>query len=212
MPLRKIRRSRCAVHITPGEPIKPRLLPRNNQPFCCRVVPRPQTTEIDAACQVCPIELHCIHAWLQYSNRSLMGRFYRTSGTPIDAPSVMFGPVGSTTPVGGVGFGGNLSLVVATRVDTNFSNGDVYGRFIQPLTDVPQPPSGIPAESALYAKYPNPFNPSTTIRFAVGKINHTSVPVFDMLGREVATLVNEVKQPGAGDEEVGAVECDGRKR
>jgi hypothetical protein len=44
--------------------------------------------------------------------------------------------------------------------------------------------------------YPNPFNPTTTISFSVGKYGYTSVKVFNMLGREVASLVNEVKPPG----------------
>jgi hypothetical protein len=44
--------------------------------------------------------------------------------------------------------------------------------------------------------YPNPFNPTTTISFSAGKYGYTSVKVFNMLGREVASLVNEPKPPG----------------
>ncbi|MFN0159162.1 MAG: YCF48-related protein [Bacteroidota bacterium] len=43
----------------------------------------------------------------------------------------------------------------------------------------------------LQQNYPNPFNQRTVIRFNVGTYGHTSLRVFDMLGREVATLVNE---------------------
>jgi len=44
--------------------------------------------------------------------------------------------------------------------------------------------------------YPNPFNPTTTISFSVGTYGYTSIKIYDMLGQEVATLVNEVKSPG----------------
>jgi hypothetical protein len=44
--------------------------------------------------------------------------------------------------------------------------------------------------------YPNPFNPVTTIQYRIAKTQLVSLRVFDLLGRDVATLVNEVKEPG----------------
>ncbi len=54
----------------------------------------------------------------------------------------------------------------------------------------------IPHEFALKANYPNPFNPSTSIRFAVPKLSNVKITVLDVLGREVAQLVNEKYAPG----------------
>jgi phage terminase large subunit-like protein len=56
--------------------------------------------------------------------------------------------------------------------------------------------SEIPKEFSLGQNYPNPFNPSTFIRFALSVAGMTNLKVYDILGREVATLVNEQLKPG----------------
>jgi len=57
--------------------------------------------------------------------------------------------------------------------------------------------SSMPSYYKLYQNYPNPFNPSTNIRYTMTKTGFVSLKVFDMLGREIATLVNEEKQAGS---------------
>lgn len=47
--------------------------------------------------------------------------------------------------------------------------------------------------------YPNPFNPATTIRFDVPRSSHVRLSVFDVQGREIAVLVDEVKAVGSHD-------------
>jgi len=49
---------------------------------------------------------------------------------------------------------------------------------------------GVPKEFALAQNYPNPFNPTTTISFTLAEDGHVSLKVFDMLGREVQTVVD----------------------
>jgi len=52
------------------------------------------------------------------------------------------------------------------------------------------------AELALFQNHPNPFNPSTTIRYALSADDRVSVRVYDMLGQEVATLFDGFQNAG----------------
>ena len=54
----------------------------------------------------------------------------------------------------------------------------------------------IPASYKLYQNYPNPFNPTTVIRFQIQDARFVTIKLFDIIGKEISTLVNEKKQPG----------------
>ncbi len=56
--------------------------------------------------------------------------------------------------------------------------------------------SAVPLEFSLSQNYPNPFNPSTTIKFAVPKQAEVSLIIYDALGSEVETIVNQKMDPG----------------
>jgi len=79
---------------------------------------------------------------------------------------------------------------------------------------VKQISSEIPAEYKLYNNYPNPFNPSTYIRYRITNNKYTTLKIFDALGREVKILVNEFQKAGtyeisfdAGDMPSGLYFC-----
>jgi hypothetical protein len=85
--------------------------------------------------------------------------------------------------------------VQATNAGGNGPYSVIF-RFLPFLDGIPGI-QGIPTKYELYSNYPNPFNPQTLIRFDIPKGSFTTLKVYDVLGSEVQTLVNEYKQPGA---------------
>ncbi|HXG01227.1 MAG TPA: FlgD immunoglobulin-like domain containing protein, partial [Bacteroidota bacterium] len=65
----------------------------------------------------------------------------------------------------------------------------------QLATDVGEP-DGVPSQFALEQNYPNPFNPTTTIRYALPKSARVMLRVYDMLGREVKVLKDDLVAAG----------------
>ena len=83
---------------------------------------------------------------------------------------------------------------VATHVKDFYSS--------QVLTDI-QDKSVRPNEFLLFQNYPNPFNPSTVISYQLSVFSKVSLKVYDVLGKEIATLVTEEQQPGNYNYELG---------
>ncbi len=63
-------------------------------------------------------------------------------------------------------------------------------------TAVEEPADDVPRTFSLSPNYPNPFNPATTIGYTLGQASHVSLKVYDALGREVASLVEEFQPQG----------------
>ena len=83
--------------------------------------------------------------------------------------------------------------------DSNISRIPAGYRYVHgtdPMTSVEPSGSGVPARAALHQNYPNPFNPTTMIRFDLAEQSFVSLKVFDVLGREVATLAGGMYPPG----------------
>ncbi|PKL90443.1 MAG: hypothetical protein CVV23_00385 [Ignavibacteriae bacterium HGW-Ignavibacteriae-2] len=54
----------------------------------------------------------------------------------------------------------------------------------------------IPDSFVLHQNYPNPFNPKSIIKYEISKTGYVTLGVYDILGKEITTLVNEIKSPG----------------
>jgi hypothetical protein len=73
-------------------------------------------------------------------------------------------------------------------------DGIVYGDTT--VLSVEDETPNLPTEYSLEQNYPNPFNPTTTIKFTISDVRFTILKVYDVLGNEIATLVNENKLAG----------------
>jgi hypothetical protein len=100
--------------------------------------------------------------------------------TNIDERGIAFSPTGDTAYVGVFNSGKNCIQM-----------------FKKAPTSVKQEPNVVVRQYELMQNYPNPFNPSTDIRFTLSNAGFTTLKVYDVLGREVSTLVNERLNTGA---------------
>jgi len=68
---------------------------------------------------------------------------------------------------------------------------------IDPTTDVADGTAAVPKRFHLSESYPNPFNPSTTLAYELAKYSEVKIVVYDMLGKQIKTLINGSKAAGA---------------
>ena len=85
------------------------------------------------------------------------------------------------------------------------NNGYIYAgtenglwrRPVSEITSIEEVSVSIPSNYILYQNYPNPFNPSTKIQYSIPQSGNVVIKVFDILGSEIETLVNEEKPTGS---------------
>jgi hypothetical protein len=91
----------------------------------------------------------------------------------------------------GIAADSNLAIV-----EFEYVNGSIQ---ISPSVGVVEVPSNVPLVFQLFQNFPNPFNPTTKVSFVIGHSSFVTLRVYDILGREVATLVNEKRNAGKYD-------------
>jgi hypothetical protein len=104
----------------------------------------------------------------------------------------------SSIPVGGM----NGKIIVVSNAPSSPDTITLIGYGV--LTDVKEN-AEIPKGYALSQNYPNPFNPSTTISFSLPSKSFVSLKVFDLIGRDVATIVSEEMSAGSYSKQWNAV-------
>jgi hypothetical protein len=115
------------------------------------------------------------------------------SGDTIFCPLVQTIPYSPRKLAKGFGFVWTQYEGPATNLDGAIINGIQYGH----ITSVTESSDRLkPRHARLEQNYPNPFNPVTTIQFELPHAAHVRFIVFDVLGRDVATLVNSNQAAG----------------
>ncbi|MCU0342480.1 MAG: T9SS type A sorting domain-containing protein [Ignavibacterium sp.] len=80
---------------------------------------------------------------------------------------------------------------------TGNPNGGIWRRPLSEMvTSVEDTSTTLPTQFRLYQNYPNPFNPSTRIKYSVAQSSKVVLKIYDVLGKEVATLINEERPIG----------------
>ena len=99
------------------------------------------------------------------------------------------GPNEETNSITGFG-----SLLLQNPLQFDHSIGEIVLNLTP--TSVEENNSSVPLDYFLFNNYPNPFNPSTKIKYSIPNSSQVVIKVFDILGNEIETLVNEEKSTG----------------
>jgi len=93
-----------------------------------------------------------------------------------------------------------LILTIPFFIHAQYLGGDGRGDVSTIITNVPLPVEEVPNYSLtkfeLGQNYPNPFNPKTVISYQLSVTSNVTLKIYDVLGNEIATLVNDEKTPG----------------
>ena len=79
---------------------------------------------------------------------------------------------------------------------TLVTDNGVWRRPLSEITSVEDSLTNLPLGYYLSQNFPNPFNPSTKIKYSISQSSQVQIKVFDVLGNEIETLVNEDKPVG----------------
>jgi hypothetical protein len=126
--------------------------------------------------------------------------------------------VGNWERIGFVkGNGNSNSLKHYSFVDNNIVGGDLFNYRLKQLDNDGQfeyssliEVKVVPKKCELYQNYPNPFNPTTSILYTIGNRQFVSLKVYDVLGNEIAVLVNEEKPAGKYEVKFSAIDNTGK--
>jgi hypothetical protein len=92
-------------------------------------------------------------------------------------------------------------MTVSSDLDMAVSNWDnTIGNYVFKNLTPPQfarDESGTPGENLLFQNYPNPFNSMTTFSFQIAVPGHVTLEIFNMVGQEIETLLDEIRLPGS---------------
>ena len=138
--------------------------------------------------------------WVDALNGPGSSIFFAATSTGLYSTTTLNGSSTVWTQEGASTIGKVIVDMVKTRaldglvVAATHGNGVYSNTF---ATNVEEGDSSLPEEFDLHQNYPNPFNPSTTISFSLVRDSQTSIKVFNIQGKQIATLLNEHRKSGS---------------
>jgi photosystem II stability/assembly factor-like uncharacterized protein len=116
-----------------------------------------------------------------------------------------FKPMSPLSIFSGLEATGDWVITITDQVPANDGVFEAWSISIlsNPSTDI-EVENYIPNEFYLFQNYPNPFNPTTNIRFRISDFEFVTLKVYDILGNEFATLVDEYREAGSYEVEFDA--------
>ena len=136
-----------------------------------------------------------------------------TTGLGVGTPDIHFDEMGNLYGVTGGGRGGPNNFI---SIDKMTGTGTIIGSigftsvsglsfFDKPVSVEDDETANVPRVYDLFQNYPNPFNPSTLINYQIPNAGYVTLIVYDVLGNEVATLVDEEKSAGSYEVKFSAI-------
>jgi hypothetical protein len=119
---------------------------------------------------------------------------YTVKSSNTAVATVAFHAADTSVVVTGVIAGGPVVITVTGKDVDNSQISTTFNVTVGPLVGVEK--IEIPTEFSLSQNYPNPFNPSTTIKFGLPVASNVSLKIYNILGEQVASLVNKVMPAG----------------
>jgi len=129
-------------------------------------------------------------SWTQFTNGASMGQFYAKTGQQIGSPFVIFNTLNNKIPLGKSIFANNKFFAYCTRLNNNFTDGDVYGKFINTLTYV----NDIQI-ACNFSLYPNPATDVVTLNIDNASNADLTLNIYNIIGTLIKTEMLKQNQP-----------------
>jgi hypothetical protein len=125
--------------------------------------------------------------WLEIATNEAFTNIILRDSSVVDSIKLVYGVLNDTT---------SYWWRVKAKNQAGWSTFSTIFKFTTGVTGIQNISSEIPSKFSVSQNYPNPFNPTTSIRFDIASSTFARLVIYDVMGREIKILVNEILTPG----------------